>query len=157
MPSLPPFSLSITQASIHTIINQPRNNYLAEQIPASEPQPQASNAWSRKALNIISMVERDIHQASEPLSFLDGHAPDHPTLQKHLDNAVKVVESSGRSLAAVKHKNDVVQQRKAQVMAILRNLDSRVSQVGGFLPPRRPDTAPILVDAGERALDIRLT
>lgn len=148
MPSLPPFSLNAAQVSIHTIItgNQPRNNYLAEQIPA--PQSQASNAWSRKALNIISMVERDIHQASEPLSFLDGYAPHLPTLQMHLDNAVKVIESSGRSLAAIKHKSDVVQQRKTQVMAILRNLDSRVSQVGGLLPPRCPDTAPILVDAG---------
>lgn len=128
MPFLPPFSLNAAQASIHTIItgNQPHNNYLAEQILA--PQPQA-NAWSRKTLNIISMVKHNIHQASESLSFLDRYAPHLPTLQKHLDNAVKVIESSGRSLVAVKHKHDVVQQCKAQVMAVLQNLDSRVSQV----------------------------
>ena len=109
-------------------------------------------------MNIISMVEHDVRQASEPLSFLDGYTPDHPTLQQHLDNAVKVIESAGRSLAAVKLKHDIVQQRKAQVTAVLRNLDARVSQVGGLLPPRCPDTTPVLVDAGERALvDVYLT
>ena len=103
MPSLPLFSLNATQASIHTIINA-HNNCPAEQVPAL----QLSNTWSRKALNIISMVEHDVHQASEPLLFLDGCAPDHPTLQQHLDNAVKIVKSGGRSLAAVKHKDDAV-------------------------------------------------
>jgi hypothetical protein len=106
------------------------------------------------------MVEHDVCQASEPLSFVDGYAPDHPTLQQHLDNAVKVIESAGRSLAAIKLKHDIVQQRKAQVIALLQNLDSRVSQVGGLLPPRCPDitqVGPVPVDAGEIALDIYLT
>ena len=101
------------------------------------------------------MVEHDVHQASECLSFFDGCAPDHPMLQWHLDHAVKVIESAGRSLATVKHKDNAVQQRKAQVMAGLRNLDSRVSQVERLLPPRLPGTAPILVNAGEKALDIQ--
>lgn len=100
------------------------------------------------------MVEHEVQQASEPL---EGCSPDGRTLQRHLDNAAKVIESAGRLLAAVKLKHDVVQQRKAQVIAIIRNLDARVSQLGVLLPPRCPDTTPVLVDAGERALDICLT
>jgi hypothetical protein len=122
-------------------------------MPASQP----SNAWARKDLNIIVAVERKVHQASEILPFPHQCTPDNATLQLLLDNAVEVIESAGRSLAAVKHKDDVVQKRKAEVMIVLRDLDLRVRQLGELLPPRRPNTTPILVDAGERALYVYLT
>ena len=156
LPSLPPFSLDTAQASICAIINQPRHNCttVTKGVPASQP----SNAWARKALNIVVAVEREVHQASEILPFPHQCTSDNATLQHRLlDNTVEVIESAGRSLAAVKHKDDVVQKRKAEVMVALRDLDSRVSQLRGLLPPRRPDTTPILVDASERTLCVHST
>src|SRR5271168_4067963 len=153
LPLLPPFSLDTPQASICAVINQPCHTTDLENMPASQP----SNAWDRKALNIIVAVERKVHQASEILPFPHQSTSDNATLQRLLDNTVEVIESAGRSLAAVKHGDDVVRKHKAEVMVVLRDLDSRVSQLGRFLPPRRPDTTPILVDAGERALYVHLT
>ena len=37
-------------------------------------------------------------------------------------------------------------------MVVLRDLDARVGQLEGLIPPRRPDTTPILVDAGETVM-----
>jgi hypothetical protein len=161
LPSLPSFSLDAAQASICAIINQPRHNSTTDlerstvtDMPASAA-ASPSNAWARKALNIIVAVERKVHQVVEILPSPHRCTLDNATLQRLLDKAVEVIESAGRSLAAVKHKDDVVQKRKAEVMVVLRDLDSRVSQLGGLIPPRRPDTTPILVDAGEKILYVQ--
>jgi hypothetical protein len=146
LPLLPPFSLDAAQASICAIINEPRHNCTTEHTAVLQP----SNAWARKALNIVIAVEHKVHQVNKILAFPHQRTPDNVALQQLLDNAVEVIESAGRSLAAVKHKDDVVQKRKAEVTAVLRDLDLRVSQLRELLPPRRPDTSPILVDAGER-------
>ena len=152
MPSLPPFSLDAAQASISAIINQP--HHATECVPASQP----SNAWVRKALNIIAAVECKVLQASAILPYPHQQSTlDNATLQQLLDNTVEVVESAGRSLAAVKHKDDIVQKRKAEVMVMLSNLDLRARKLGGLLPPRHLDTTPVLVDAGERILYGHLT
>ena len=100
-------------------------------------------------MDIIALVERDICEASQTLLFPDPPAIDDSILQRLLDDAAKVVSSAGRSLAAVKHKDELVQKRKRDVSALLRNLDSRVSQLGVLLPPCRPETTPVLVDAGK--------
>ena len=160
LPSLPPFSLDAAQASICAIINQHRHNSTTDlersrtSMPASAAASQPSNAWARKDLNIIVAVERKVHRAIEilPSPHSSQCTLDNATLQQLLDNAVEVIESAGRSLAAVKHNDNVVQKRKAEVMVVLRDLDSRVGQLGGLIPPRRPDTTPILVDAGEEVL-----
>jgi hypothetical protein len=145
-PSLPTFSLEAAQASMHAIINQTQPTTAAT--TASQP----SNAWARKALNVIVAVERQVHQASEILPFPDQCTLDNTALQRLLDNTAEVIESAGRSLAAVKHKDGVVQKRKAEVMAVLRDLDNRIRKLGERLPPRHPDTAPILVDTGENSI-----
>jgi hypothetical protein len=147
-PSLPTFSLEAAHASMHAIINQPPSQATTAATTASQP----SNAWARKALNVIVAAECQVHQASEILPLLDQCTLDNADLQRLLDSTAEVIESAGRSLAAVKHKDGVVQKRKAEVIAVLRDLDNRVGKLGKRLPHRHPDTAPILVDAGEDSI-----
>ena len=102
-------------------------------------------------MNIVAFVEQEVREASEALP-LTRHMLDDTALQLLLDGAVKVIDSAGKSLTAVQNKDEAVQQRKKEVMILLKNLDSRVSQLGSLLPPRQPDTSPIMVDAGEKRL-----
>ena len=74
----------MTQVGIRAIINQP---YCA---PASQP----SNAWARKALNIVVGVEHKVHQASEMLPFPHQCTLNNATLQWLLDSAVEMIEST---------------------------------------------------------------
>jgi len=105
-------------------------------------------SWqSRKAENIIAVVERDVRQASETLSFRDE--AESATLQLLLDDAAHVVKSAGQSLALVKHCDEAVQQHKSKVIGMLRCLDARISHLGGLLPPHHPETAPVFVDASQ--------
>ena len=119
LPSLPPFSLDAAQASIRAIINQPgpRHNSTTdlERMPALAAASQPYNAWARKDLNIVVAVESKVHQAIEILPSPHQCTLDNATLQRLLDNAVEVIESAveviesaGRSLAALKHNDDVV-------------------------------------------------
>jgi hypothetical protein len=108
--------------------------------------------WSRKAGNIIAVVECDVRQASETLSFHDDATPESAALQLLLDDAARVVKSSGQSLAVVKHCDDAVQQHKSKVIGMLRCLDARISRLGGLLPPHHPETTPVFVDASQLSL-----
>jgi hypothetical protein len=111
------------------------------------PLPPARNAWSRKAQNIVETVERIVWQASEKLAFQDDAMPESAVLQPLLDNAAKVVESAGRSLAMVKHRDKAVQEHRIKVMDITRNLDARISHIRSRLPPPTPEMTPVFVDA----------
>ena len=71
------------------------------------------------------------------------------TLNQLLVDAAKVIDSAGKSLAAVKHHDKLVQTHKAEVVTLLRNLDSRVGQLSRLLPQRQPEMTPVFIDAGK--------
>ncbi|KAG6864184.1 hypothetical protein C0991_011759, partial [Blastosporella zonata] len=143
LPLRPTFSLDAAQASVQAVINNSSRGGTSGQNPAAPPR----NAWSRKASNIIASVEHDVRRTAEMLSFSNDAIPNHATLQLLLNDAVKVIESAGKSLAAVKHSDDAVQKYKAEVIQMLRNLDSRITQLGSLLPPQPVNKAPVVVDA----------
>lgn len=136
------FTLNNAQEAIQAIVNaEPRRD--------SAGVPTKASWWSRKAENIIAMVECEVQQVNETLSFLDDATPEFTALELLLDDAVKVVKSAGQSLASVKLCDKGVQQHKSKVIDMLRCLDARISQLRGLLPPRHPETTPVFVDASQ--------
>lgn len=131
------FPIHEAQESIQAIINEGSRQTL-----------KPPNAWSRKAENLILALEEDVQHASDALSF-GNTIPEPATLRPLLDNAAKVVKSAGRSISQVKYGDPIVQEHKDKVIGMLRNLDARISHLGGLLPPCPPETTPIPVDAGK--------
>ena len=139
LPHQAAFSLDATRESICAIINNQPSNDIPTKI---------SNGWTRKAENIIVAVEHNVRQAGDMLSFADGVIPI-SELTRLLDEATQVVKSAGMSLVAINHPSEAVQSHKTKVISMLRNLDARISQLGGTLPLPPLDTAPLVVDARE--------
>ena len=93
-------------------------------------------------------MEHNVRRAGDTLSFADG-VIQIPDLKRLLDDATQAVKSAGMSLAAINHSSEAVQSHKTRVISMVRNLDARISQLGGTLPLPPPDTAPVPVDARE--------
>jgi hypothetical protein len=139
--------LNTAQESVYQIASNPNLGHTP--VPA---QLKPSNAWAKKAEAVIAGVENDVRQAAQTLSFPAATAP-HPSILKTLiDNATQVVEYAGKSLAAVKHDDPVVQHHKKRVTEMLQGLSSRVAQLRVYLPAPIPEPKPMLIDAGKKPL-----
>lgn len=125
------------------------NLNLSHHPTAFTPPPPPLNAWAKKAEGVIEAVEVEARAIGDSLSSIDDTFPSGDALRSLLKTATHRIDSAGKSLASVKNQTLAVLEHKAKVLAILRSIDSRMSQLGALLPPPTPEETPVIVQAGK--------
>ncbi|RDB18859.1 hypothetical protein Hypma_014527 [Hypsizygus marmoreus] len=139
---------AILSESVHITPPPPRPSP-AVPCSATFTRPGASaNAWARKAEGVITAVEVEARTIGETLIFDEDKRPSNDMLRMLLANAAKFVDSAGKSLASVKNQTPAVLDHKKKVIAMLRSIDSRISQLGAIVPPPLPEEMPVFIEAG---------